>query len=165
MTPIFASKRLDWSSAIGLFIINFGTLDYLLFVFLESQLPPERLARIKSLCFQDRIAIIKTLVNRSRSPTEQQRAFAKFFHRLDPVRELRNRIAHGHLLVRVAKDGKTPVMTLSLPKDMDAAYAPASRHLEFRELTCALAELTALIEEVKKLSGLWSDEKGKGNNP
>jgi hypothetical protein len=28
MTPSFASNRLDWSSAVGLFIITCGTLDY-----------------------------------------------------------------------------------------------------------------------------------------
>ena len=45
-TPIMP-ERLDWSSAIGLFLINFGTLDYFVFVFLKDHLPPEEFARVK----------------------------------------------------------------------------------------------------------------------
>jgi hypothetical protein len=82
----------------------------------------------------------------------------------DPVRELRNHIAHGYTLFRLAKDGKTPAMTLSLPKDVDATYASETRHLEFRELTNALSELTELIEEFKKLSG-WLDQSLDRSRP
>ncbi|MDX2079951.1 MAG: hypothetical protein SFU53_04145 [Terrimicrobiaceae bacterium] len=31
--------RWDWPSAIGNFILNFGSLDYLVFVFLKDHLP------------------------------------------------------------------------------------------------------------------------------
>jgi len=46
-------ERLDWSSAIGLFLINFGTLEYLVFVFLKDHLPPEHFEKVRKLHFKD----------------------------------------------------------------------------------------------------------------
>ena len=157
MTPIFASPKLDWASAIGLFIINYGVLDWHLLVFLESRIPPGDFASIKGKHFQDRVARIKLVVDSDSYPEEQKAAFGKFFDRVDPIRTLRNHIAHGHMVFRAAADGKSPALTLSLPKDLDSNYAPETRHLGFQELTNALGELTALIEELKKLTGGWSD--------
>jgi len=39
--------RLDWPSAIGNFLLNFGTLKYLVFVFLKDHLQPEEFDRVK----------------------------------------------------------------------------------------------------------------------
>jgi len=162
MTPVFAGERLDWASAIGLFIINYGVLEWHVLVFLESRIPPTEFARLKDerKYFHDRLARVKLLIESDPYSAEQKTAFAKFFDRVEPIRMLRNRIAHGHMLVRADADGKSPMLTLSLPKDLDSNYAPETRHLEFQELTNALAELTALIEEFKKLTGDWSDAKG-----
>ncbi|MGV3533970.1 MAG: hypothetical protein ACO1QR_16495 [Chthoniobacteraceae bacterium] len=79
--------------------------------------------------------------------------------RLESVRELRNHIAHGHLLVRFTEVGKTPVLTLSLLKGLDATDASEWRHLEFEELTKAQAELADLIEEFQKLTDDWCTEQ------
>ena len=110
MTPILPD-RLCWSSAIGNFIINFGMLDYLVFEFLESCLPPEEFVAVKREHFQDRIGRIKSHLSGSACPAEWKGRFDKFFDRLDPIRELRNHIAHGHLFVRQNEDTKTLVMT------------------------------------------------------
>lgn len=120
---------------------------------------PEEFAKIKRKHFKDRIARVKELVEGESRPEEQKRAFVEFFARLDPVRELRNRIAHGHLLARPGEDGKPPVITLSRPQDLDQADVAEARHLEFSELSNALHELARLIEEFKTLSGGWSSEK------
>jgi len=151
MTPILPD-RLCWSSAIGNFIINFGMLDYLVFEFLELCLPPDQLPKIKDEHFQFRIGRIKEHVSRSGYPAKKKERFKKFFDRLEPVRELRNHIAHSHLLVRQAEDTKSLVMTLSLPRNLDAAYSPESRHLAYSELEKALGYLTKLIEEFKQLT-------------
>lgn len=158
MMPIFASHRLDWSSAIGLFILNFGQLDWQLLVFLESRIPGDELASIKGKHFQDRVARVKALVECGSYSDEQRQAFANLFQRIDSIRELRNHIAHGHILSRLLDDMKTWKVTLSLPKDLDANYTPETRHLEFAELTKALSELTAVIEEFQMLSGDWKSE-------
>jgi len=156
--------RLDWPSAIGNFILNYGVLDWHVFVFLEKRMPPEQFAKIKNGHFKDRIARVETLVKNGNFSAEQKREFAKFFQRLDPVRELRNHIAHGHLQVLVTDDGKTPGVALTLPKNLDAADPLESRNLEFQELINALSELPNLIEEFQKLSGDWSEENEIGVN-
>jgi hypothetical protein len=50
-------------------------------------------------------------------------------------------------------------VTLSLPRDLNDVSAPDVRHLSFAELEMALKQLAELIEEFRKLSGLWSDAK------
>ncbi len=157
MTPILPN-RLDWSSAIGLFLINYGQLDWQLFVFLESRMPAEQFAKIKSEPFHERVARVKKLVSEGDYSPEQKEAFAKFFVRLDPIRQLRNLIAHGHMLLRLREHGQTPVLTLSLPKDLDAVDAPDSQHIDFQQMTAALTELTDLIEEFQRVSGGWQSE-------
>ena len=159
MTPIFASDGLDWYSAIGRFIINYGALDWHFLVFLEARIPPTEFAGIKEKHFQDRVSRVKFLIESGQYSEEQKAAFWKFFDRVDSIRTLRNHIAHGHLLLLTAVNGKFSTLTLSLPKDLDTNYAPETRHLEFQELTNALSELTALIEEFSDLTGDWSDAK------
>ena len=145
-------EQLTWSSAIGNFIINFGLLDYLIFEFLESRLPPDQFAAMKREYLHDRIARIKEQTRQSDYPPDQRERFEGFFHRFDPIRELRNHIAHSHLLIRQDDKTREFVMTLSLPKNLDAAYSPESRHLSFAELQKALDDLKQLIEEFRQLT-------------
>ncbi len=146
-------SELDWSSAVGLFIINFGALDYLVLDFLESRLSPERFAEIKDRHLQDRIKMVRAQFEESDQAPGKRERFQRFFQDLDPVRELRNRIAHSHILVRLDLEKKQPVMTLSLPKDLDAIYSPGTRHLTLEEMKGALAALNRLIEEFQALTG------------
>lgn len=150
--------RLCWASTIGLFILNFGQLDWQFLVFLESRIPGDELSRIKGKHFQDRVARVKTLVEGGPYSHEQRQAFAHLFSRIDSIRDLRNHIAHGHILSRLSDDLKTWKVTLSLPKDLEANDPPETRHLEFVELAKALNELTAVIEAFQKLSGDWRSE-------
>ena len=108
MNPPILPTRLDWPPATGNFILNCGVLDWHISVYLESPLPHQQFAKIKDEHWKTRIERVRTLVNNGDSSAEEKAAFATFFAHLDPVRELRNRIAHGHLLLRVAEDGKLP---------------------------------------------------------
>src|SRR5262245_50317835 len=94
MTPILP-ERLNWSSAIGLFIINYGVLDLLVQDFLETTVSPEDFSRIRERPFGDRIERIKQHVGETSYPVEKRQQFDDFFRHLDPVRNLRNHIAHG----------------------------------------------------------------------
>ncbi len=62
MNPILPA-RLDWPSAIGNFILNFGMLDWHVFALLEARMPPDKFAEIKDEYFQNRIKRVQTLVN------------------------------------------------------------------------------------------------------
>ena len=157
MIPVLPAQ-LDWPSAIGNFILNYGVLEWHVLVFLETRLTADEFARIKGGHFQDRIACVKSQVAAGPYPAAQRQAFEKFFARLGPVRKLRNHIAHGLLLSRWQEDAKTWKILLAMPKDLDALDAPATRLLEFGELTQALTELPELIEEFKTLTGPWCEE-------
>ena len=87
-----------------------------------------------------------------RFPKEKREAFEQFFRRLDPLREIRNHIAHGVLRIGLSPDQKTYVQTLSLPRDLDGSNSAGARHLSFAELQAALSTLNSLIEEFQHLA-------------
>ena len=157
MTPPVAT--LDWSSVIGLFMINFGTLDLLAQDFLQSILPPDEFSRYRDRHFHDRIQRIKQHVTEANYPPGKRQAMAQFFDRLEPSRKLRNHIAHGLLRIELAEDRKTRLMTLSLPRDLDGSGSPQALHLTYQELLTAGTALTDLIEDFQNLFGNWVVER------
>jgi hypothetical protein len=60
---------------------------------------------------------------------------AQFFDRVEPTGQLRNHIAHGLLRIGLAEDRKTPVLTLSLPRDLDGSNSPDAQHLNSKLIT------------------------------
>ena len=145
--------RLDWPSTIGNFLLNYGTLDYFVFLFLEDNLSPDEFAKVKEYHFKDRIERITQHLKDARYSVEQQTAFARLAERLEPIRELRNHIAHGHMYMR--RDGKmqNPTITVFKAKDLDTGFLPDSKHLEFPELLAGLKSLNELIEELQRIAG------------
>lgn len=147
--------RLDWPSMVGNFILNFGTLDLHVQDFLESHLAP---AEFNTLCkrhFQDRVDRMQKYFDLAPPSPEKKREVEKFFARLEPVRDLRNHIAHGVLRVALAQDRKTWVMTVTLPRDLSGTGAPEARHLTFDALLDATKSLRDLIEDFQRLFGMW----------
>jgi hypothetical protein len=110
--------------------------------------------------------LIEEHVQRSGCSRARKAAFDRFILELEPIRKLRNHIAHGTMRLTLAADLKTWVVTLSLPRDIDGcgSLSPDARHLEFAELTSALSNLSALIEEFDHLSREWPDETHTGNH-
>lgn len=154
MTPIMPD-RLCWASTIGLFIINFGTLDLHVQDFLENNLSPVEFAKFKERHFHDRVERIKAHVRQTGYEREKRQAMDEFFVRLEPVRELRNHVAHGLLRMALAEDGKAWIITLSLPRNLDGTNSPEARHLRFEELLQASTALTDLSEDFMRLFGNW----------
>jgi hypothetical protein len=154
MTPPGPTLQ-HWSSAIGLFLINFGSLDLLAQDFLESILPPDEFSRFKNGCFHDRLKRLKEHVHTADYPPEKRQAMAQFFDRLELTRQLRNHIAHGLLRIGLAQDQKTWLITVSLPRDLYGANSPDAQHLTYQELLTATKALTDLIEDFQKLFGNW----------
>jgi hypothetical protein len=146
------SARLDWPSAIGQFLLSFGTLDYLIVVYLKSNLEPSEFAKVKEWGFKDRMSRMGQHLGDS-GTADRRDQFARIVARLDPTRELRNQIAHGHMLCKMNEESAAKAISLSLPKDLDQEYSPEARHVTFDELRASLGELTELIEELKALAG------------
>jgi len=147
--------RLCWASTIGLFIINFGTLDLHVQDYLENNLPPEEFAKFKNRYFHDQVERIKAHVSQTGYEPEKRQAMDEFFVRLEPLRELRNHIAHGLLRMTRDDDKKTWIITLSLPRDLDGTNSPEAQHLTFEELLNASTALTDLSEDFMRLFGNW----------
>ena len=153
MTP--PGPTLDWSSAIGLFLINFGTLDLLAQDLLQSILPPSEFTRLRDRSFYDRITRLKEHATAADYPPQKKQAMAQFFAQLEPVRELRNHIAHGLPRIALAEDQKSWILTLSLPRDLDGSGSPQARHLTYQELLAAGTTLTDLIADFQNLFSKW----------
>jgi len=152
-------QRLGWPSAIGNFLLNFGTLDYLILVFLKDNLEPSEFAQFKERHFEDRAMRLAKHLRDSDYPTERQEEFADLLIRLAPIRDLWNHIAHGHILARLDIETDTLVTSVSLPRDLDQEYSDEARHVTFGELRANLNELTKLIEVFKKLAGSSPEER------
>jgi len=144
--------RLDWPSAIGNFLINFGTLDHLILVILKDNLESAEFENLRKKPLNDRVVKVAQYLNDKDRPTDSQE-FDRLRKRLDPVRELRNHIAHGHFLIRQNEETKTWEMSISLPRDLDQEYLSETRHVSFDELRTSLNELTDLIEAFTRLAG------------
>ena len=173
MSAPLLPDKLDWSSAIGNFILNFGVLDWNLLAFLEVQLADDDFTKIKRGHFHDRVEALKSAVAWGAYSEEQKQAFAKFFDRVEKVRELRNHIAHGLMCFRVADDLKSAKLTLTLPRDIAAIEGPDSgpdtMQLEFSEFLTASHDLAALIEEFSRLAltfaGAYIQQLSSGVTP
>ncbi len=154
MNPVpILPDRLDWSSAIGNFLLNYGTLDYLVFCFLKDHLSSEEFAKLKEWHLKNRLDRIAQHMQEANFPADQQQQFARLVTRLEPIRELRNHIAHGHMYVRIDEQTQKPTVTVFRAKDLDTGFLPDAKHVEFPELLAALNMLTELIEDFQCLAG------------
>ena len=138
-------------------MLNFGTLDLLVFCFLKDHLPPEEFDKVKECHFKDRLSRINQHMQEAKFPAEQQKNFTQLVTRLDPIREIRNHIAHGHMYFRIDEPTEKPTVTLFKAKDLDTGFLPGAKHLEFSELLTALQTLNELIKEFQLLAGFKAE--------
>jgi hypothetical protein len=150
--------RLDWPSMIGNFLLNFGTLDWVLFVFLQDHLSPDEFAEVQKWHFKDLVARIAQYLRDTGYPPVQQAAFVGLVERLEPIRKFRNHIAHG--LMHASFDANTKKFSVALfkAKDLDSSDLPDSKPVEFDELLDASDALAALSNEFLSLAGFKTDE-------
>lgn len=78
-------NRLDWPSAIGNFLLNFGTLEYLVFGFLKDHLRPEEFDRVKERHLKDRLNRIEQQLRDEGYPPHEQKAFAVLVEEQKPT--------------------------------------------------------------------------------
>ena len=141
--------RLDWSSSIGLFLINYGTLDYFVFVFLKDRLSSDEFDQVKEQPFKTRVTRIAEHLRHEK----EREAFDRLMERVEPIRQLRNHLAHGHMYVCLEPGTLTPTVTVFRAKDVDTGLMPDATHVEFAELQAGLKTLGELIEEFRRIAG------------
>ena len=148
--PIFSSRP-SWASALGSFLLQFAMLDYLAHVYLKNNLDSAKFSKIAERHFKDRLSAVAEHICFSGS-MEMKKAFDSLRSRVEPIRNLRNHIAHGYMLLQENETGSVE-LSISLPKDLDQEYAVAARHVTFEDLQASLKELTSVIEAFKEIVG------------
>lgn len=151
--------RLNWPSAIGNYLLNFGNLDHLVFVFLKDHLSADDFARVRDWHLKDRLNRIAKWLEEANYPAAEQATYAELIARLEPFRELRNRVAHGHIWLGIEQNTRKPKQTVFQPKDLDTAYLPEARHLEIEELIAGMTAIGDLIQEFERLNGFKVAQK------
>ena len=153
MNPVpILPARLDWPSAIGSLLLNFGSLEHFVSVFLKDHLAEAEFEKVKHWYLVDRLNRIARQLQHERRPQTEQDRFAALVARLIPLREIRNQIAHGQLHVIYQEPGKIKLVLL-LAKDVDGYGLPETKELEFAELEKALTAMAAVTAKFEKLAG------------
>jgi hypothetical protein len=145
---------------IGSFLLSFGMLEYFVFVFLKDRLPQDEFDKVRDWHLKNRLTRIARCLKDENRTVEEQTVFTDLVERLEPLRELRNHMAHGHMNVRFDPGTKKATVTLLKAKDVDNADMPATRHLEFAELEAALGTIAQVNQEFERLAGFKPDESG-----
>jgi hypothetical protein len=143
----------DWMRALGHFLLNFGTLDYMLLLYLQKRLERSEFETLRRKHFNDRAMRLAEYLREAKYPKDKQSEFESLLIGIDQMRDLRNHIAHSHLLMRWEPATDTLVPSASLPKDLDREYSPEVRHVQFAELSAGIVALTKLINAVHDLAG------------
>jgi hypothetical protein len=143
----------DWRRNIGSFVLNFGHLEYLVAVFLKDNLEHAECERYMERPFKDRIARIAKHLSENDNSLEMREEFARLIKRLDPVRALRNHIAHGYMCWHIAEQGGSPWVSIVMPKNVDMEHSAETQHLKFDDLRASLSDLDAVIAGFDRLVG------------
>ena len=115
-------------------MLNWGALELFVFCFLKDHLPPEEFAKVKEWHFKDRLKRLAEHMQEAQFPQQQQKEFAQLVMRLEPIRELRNHIAHGHMYARIDEKTCQSTVTVFKAKDVDTGFDPEAKHVDFAEL-------------------------------
>jgi hypothetical protein len=134
-------------------MINFGTLEYQFFEFLEARLAPAEFVKMRDKHFKDRLTAIRHCLISKKSSPAQLDAYDQFSTRAEKIRVLRNHIAHGYIFLKVpTKPDSPPFAMLCNPKDIYSEHLPSSTILEFADLQKTNANLCELIKEFRSLT-------------
>jgi len=145
---------LNWSSAIGLFMLNFGHLEFQVLVYLEKHLSAAEFEKMRARPFKERVDRAAELFGRTAAKREE---FAAFVGSLTPVRELRNRLAHGYLEFLLLPGSKVPIIGITRTADFNGEFAAETRHLTFDQLT---GQLSALANVTRRFCELTDRDAG-----
>lgn len=143
-------QNLDWPSFIGIFIMNFGQLDLELTDVLKRRLPEERWNTLTKESFHERVLCLGKLAGEQPEMIAQKQQWDSLIHRLKPLRDFRNFLAHSTLVHTLSEDGGTWTQTLSFTGDVSASKDERQR-VTFEVL---LSQATVLADVIGELHAL-----------
>jgi len=151
--------RFDWPSSIGHFILNFGTLESVIFIFMEKYFSKDEFERTRNFHMKDRLDRMLQLMEDQVEvfPKKDCEAMAEFIQTFKPIRELRNHIAHG-CMATVIVEGEKSKFTISAPKEMDQPYESDARHVDCKELQAGIVQLDQLSANFQEIAQVWDSK-------
>lgn len=151
--PSIFPARLDWPSVIGNLLLNFGTLDYMVFVYLKDHLPTEEYLKVREWHLKDRFTRIADHLMEAEASEDEQSRFGDLVKRLDPIREIRNHLAHGHMFTTIDEKTYQPTVTIMKARDLDMHDSPDCDQVHFKDILAAMNELGKIIKELDPIAG------------
>lgn len=144
--PAILPTRWDWPSAIGHFLLLFGNLDFQVFVYLKDHVPAAEFEKLREMHFKDRLVKVGGLIK-----DDHRSDFAKMTQQIEPLRMLRNAVAHGHLVF----DASIEVCEIGLygPKDIDEYGTRTVKRVLLQEIVDSAVLLDSLIQQFNVLTG------------
>ena len=97
-TKLNNSHSLPYATAVGKFLMNFGSVELMSHAWIDSLSTDPLLAKLAmEMQFAKRIALIRLLVNRSSAPESTKQAALAEWGKAEKLSHLRNEIAHATL--------------------------------------------------------------------
>lgn len=146
MRPIF-SPNLNWSSVIGLFLLNFAALEIVLLELLKSRMKAEAWNALKKESFHDRVLRLRRLGTEKPAQAIED----GLMKRLEAVRDLRNHLAHSTLVNTFSEDLKSCEQRLVMIKDY-VFNEDGGREVSMEELLKRNKDLADLVGELSVLT-------------
>lgn len=151
-SPDLFPAHWDLPSAIGQLFLSFGALEYFVLTYLERHLPPREFQEMKSKPFDQRLKRVALHFGSQNASPGNIVAFNQLVAQLDPIRDLRNQIAHAYIFAQQDPVGGIKICLFQV-NDLDAEHHPDSQPVQFEDLKNAIEKLPGLIEEFKLLTG------------
>lgn len=119
-------QRCDWSSVIGMFMLNFGQLELVLTEILKARSKPGTEDALMKKSFHEKVLRLRELAGTHSDMVVRKEQWETLVGHIEAVRDLRNHISHGVLRHLVSDDGKVMSQMLSMIKDacFNTADAP-----------------------------------------
>jgi len=146
------TKLDDLARRVGYFLLNFGTLEYLLLTFLEKHLTPTEYERVSGLHFKDKVIRLRDVLETAGLGNLTEDEQLKLFEDIESVRTLRNHLAHGQLSLDTAGKGELK-LNVTLPKEVDQRFETDIQRVDVSELQRGLDTLALITEQFYGLAG------------
>lgn len=137
---------------VGHFLLNFGTLEYLVLILLEKNLSEKEYERISRFHFKDKVVRALDIIGTADPVRLSEEEALKLNEDIETVRVLRNHLAHGHLMTDLVSESG-PRIGVVLARDAVQTSEAEVRTLDISELQQGLDILGRVTNQFRDLCG------------
>jgi len=148
-----------WHELIGRFLMNFGIVDRMVFELLHDAQPEGLSERQRDEGIEKRWNL---LIERLPQEAKERAILAAHEPELGHLRRIRNQMAHGFLVGRLAPDLQSVTQGIVQAKGWDRSGAPDVSEIGYEELWNACDRLDVVIEGLQQTAGYQESCADKG---